>query len=167
MAKGFSGASLSDLTSAMSLSATSIYAAFGSKEGLFLDALSLYKECGFVKVWGALETAPTARHGIEAMLIASARLFNEPGRPAGCLITLGTIEGAADPGVTRITKELRQETRQLIEKRLKRGQLDGEIGEGVDCWMLASFFMTVQQGMAIQAQDGGSQTTLESNALAG
>jgi len=37
-AKGYEGASLSDLTAAMGINSPSLYAAFGSKEALFLEA---------------------------------------------------------------------------------------------------------------------------------
>src|ERR1700742_903915 len=42
--KGYEGASLSDLTTAMGINAPSLYAAFGSKEGLFRAVLERYDE---------------------------------------------------------------------------------------------------------------------------
>jgi AcrR family transcriptional regulator len=42
--KGYADASLTDLTAAMGINAPSLYAAFGSKEGLFREAVHLYSE---------------------------------------------------------------------------------------------------------------------------
>src|SRR5258706_15799806 len=40
---GFEGASLHDLTEAMGINPPSLYAAFGDKEGLFLEAVERYQ----------------------------------------------------------------------------------------------------------------------------
>jgi len=42
--KGYEGASLADLTSAMGINRPSLYAAFGNKEALFRKALDRYAE---------------------------------------------------------------------------------------------------------------------------
>ena len=41
--KGYEGASLTDLTEAMGINSPSLYGAFGSKEGLFREAVELYR----------------------------------------------------------------------------------------------------------------------------
>jgi TetR/AcrR family transcriptional repressor of nem operon len=43
-AKGFEGASISDLTEMMGISRSSLYESFGDKEDLFLEALNYYIE---------------------------------------------------------------------------------------------------------------------------
>ena len=58
--KGYEGASLPDLTRAMGINRPSLYAAFGSKEGLFRRALDRYAEGPAGYVAGAL-AEPTAR----------------------------------------------------------------------------------------------------------
>ena len=53
-AKGYDGASLTDLTEAMGITRPSLYAAFGNKEALFKRALDLYQEeklAGAISEW--------------------------------------------------------------------------------------------------------------------
>ena len=93
-AKGFDGASLADLRAAMGINSPSLYAAFGSKEGLFREAVALYGVTEGTEIWTALPQAPTAREAIERFLRASAVSFTRPDRPAGCLVVLGTALGS-------------------------------------------------------------------------
>ena len=74
-AKGYDGASLSDLTAAMRINSPSLYAAFGSKESLFREALALYSATEGTEIWTALPDAPTAREAIERFLRATAEAF--------------------------------------------------------------------------------------------
>src|SRR5215218_9208155 len=59
--KGFEATSMADLTAAMGIGAPSLYAAFGSKEALYAEALSYYQERFGTLAWGRFESAATAR----------------------------------------------------------------------------------------------------------
>src|SRR3982751_2569462 len=65
-AKGYEGASLSDLTEAMGITRPSLYAAFGNKEALFHKALELYEREKLAYIGEALQ-APTSRAGAARM----------------------------------------------------------------------------------------------------
>ncbi len=66
-AKGYEGASLTDLTEAMGITRPSLYAAFGNKESLFRKALDLYEREKMDYIGKAL-AQPTAREVAETML---------------------------------------------------------------------------------------------------
>ena len=48
-----------------------------------------------------------------------------------------------------------------LERRLRRSMAQGELPAGLDAAGVAAFYLTVQQGMSIQARDGASRETLE------
>ena len=48
----------------------------------------------------------------------------------------------------------------LLIGRLERGQRDGDVPDNADCSAIASYYITVQQGMSIQARDGATRKTL-------
>lgn len=79
--KGFEATSLDDLTKAMGLSRSSFYAAFGSKQTLFLRAVEHYSRRGLQSLKEVAETAEG--DAVEAMLQA---LANPEGGSRGCLL---------------------------------------------------------------------------------
>src|SRR5919198_2416302 len=86
-ARGYEGTTLADLQKAMGgITAPSFYAAFGSKEDLFREAVELYKENQGAPIGKALAEGATARASIEAMLRASAAHVSGQDHPPGCLI---------------------------------------------------------------------------------
>ncbi|WP_372747152.1 TetR/AcrR family transcriptional regulator, partial [Litorivivens sp.] len=88
-ARGYDGTSMAQLVEAMGINSPSIYAAFGSKEGLFFEAVELYISSEVGPVWRVLEEAGDTASAIQAMLFALIDVFfaTEPSR--GCLIGLG------------------------------------------------------------------------------
>lgn len=82
--QGYEGASLTDLTNAMGITRTSMYAAFGNKEELFRKALERYAEGPASYVPRALRE-PSARQVATAFLDGSVRATTRPGCPTGCL----------------------------------------------------------------------------------
>jgi AcrR family transcriptional regulator len=159
--KGYDGASLTRLTTAMGISAPSLYAAFGCKEELFREAVEFYGATEGGGIWDHLEEATTARAAIEGMLRASAEAFTRPGRPHGCLIALGALHPDDENAtVCRELKRRRAGNVEALRRRFDRAVAEGELAHGLDTRAVAVFYATLQHGMSIQARDGASRRTL-------
>lgn len=160
-AKGFAGASMTDLTAAMGINSPSLYAAFGSKEQLFREAVDLYRGTEGQRVWKDVDALPTARATVEAILMRTAESFTRPDKPTGCLVVLGAVVGGdAGEAVGRVLCERRRGNHETLTRRLERAVAEGELPQGIDCGAIATFYLTVQQGMSLQARDGATRETL-------
>ena len=159
--KGYEGASISDLTEAMGIGSPSLYAAFGSKEALFREAIELYGRTEGPAIWDAVENAPDARSAVAGFLTATAHSFSRPGKPRGCMVVLSQLNATeASASVCAALRENRAQGQSGLERRLRRAVEVGELAPGTDVAALAAFYLTVQQGMSIQARDGASEETL-------
>ena len=159
--KGYEGASISDLTEAMGIGSPSLYAAFGSKEALFREAIELYGRTEGPAIWDAVENAPDARSAVARFLTATAHSFSRPGKPRGCMVVLSQLNPTeASASVCAALRENRAQGQSGLERRLRRAVEVGELAPGTDVAALAAFYLTVQQGMSIQARDGASEETL-------
>ena len=107
--KGYEGASMSDLTAAMGIASPSLYAAFGSKEQLFRQALKHYGDTEGRHIWDSVyESAGTAYEAVESFLMQTARVFTRRAKPPGCLIVLSALHPSEHSDTVR---------RELIEMR--------------------------------------------------
>jgi AcrR family transcriptional regulator len=153
--RGYEGTSISDLSAAIGVHPPSLYAAFGSKEELFREAVALYDTLDGSATQDALEGAPTARAAVEAMLRVHAELYTDPARPAGCLIVLGaTTWTPHNEAVREYLAGLRAKTEDALRERFSRGIAEGDLPPGTDIDALAAYFNTVLEGLSIQARDG-------------
>src|SRR3981189_399808 len=92
--KGFAATSMNDLCDAMGVRSPSLYAAFGGKEELYLEAIAHYVQTIGPPVWDKLAEGATARAGIENLLIAwTESLPKSRATPAGCMATLAAVGG--------------------------------------------------------------------------
>src|ERR1700761_5521021 len=90
--KGFAAASMNDLCEAMDVRSPSLYAAFGSKEALYLEAIERYVRTVGDTLWAQLAQAPTAHAGVRNLLLAATETLPESGAtPAGCMAMLGGV----------------------------------------------------------------------------
>lgn len=161
-ALGYEGATLEDLQIAMGgITAPSFYAAFGSKEKLFLEAVELYRRTVGILPMDALTQSATARAAIEAMLRAAVDCFCRRDKPHGCLIVLGTMNCShASSRVQKHLFTLRLQRGEQIKRRLERGVAEGDLPADADVPTLASFYTTALLGLSMHARDGASRKAL-------
>lgn len=161
--KGYAATSIADLTEAMEIGAPSLYAAFGSKEALYVEALGHYRDTTEDFVWANFLAAPTAREAAKALLMDSAAALTGclADMPTGCMVTLSAVgsEGNAELGV--LVRSARAVGFERLRDRLERGRDEGEIPASVDLDALARFVQTLQNGMSILARDGVGRAELE------
>ena len=165
-AKGYADASMADLTAAMGINSPSLYAAFGSKEQLFREAVKLYQESEGKAFWDAMAAAG-AREAIEAALLTAAAAVECPDRPPGCLVLMSAAHPDALPkAACNDLSQVRAQTLAALEDRLRQGREAGEIGPKADLAAMAAFYVTVQQGMVFRARDGATAAELRATARA-
>ncbi len=161
-ARGYDATSLSDLTTAMGISSPSLYAAFGCKEALFREAVAHYRATESGGLQRLLDEAPTARAAIEALLRHSAERFTRPGKPQGCFVVLGAVNcSEASEPVRRHLADHRTLVLESIRRRLARGIAEGELPAQFDAAATAAFYVTVLNGLSLQARDGATRQTLD------
>jgi len=159
-AKGYEGASLSDLTRAMRINRPSLYAAFGNKEQLFRKVLDRYVN-GPLAYFGKALAAPKARDVIEQIFFGAAEMAGDPRLPAGCLMVQGALAvGNAAGSVRKEAAGRRAGSEVALRRRLQRAKREGDLPKNADPAELARYVMTVLQGMAIQGADGASPDQL-------
>ncbi|WP_018181905.1 TetR/AcrR family transcriptional regulator [Kaistia granuli] len=160
-ARGYAGTSIAELTEAMGINSPSLYAAFGSKEALFREAVALYVATDDACTLQMLEGALTTRDSITAMLHASAKSCVRPDKPAGCFVMLGATNGGPETDAAQqFLCDQRKDMASRIRGRLERGVADGELPPGLQLDRIAAYFGTVIKGMSIEARDGATVETL-------
>jgi AcrR family transcriptional regulator len=158
--QGYEGASLSDLTGAMGITRTSMYAAFGSKAELFHRAVERYA-AGPGSYAAAAREKATAREVATTFLHGAAETTTRPGLPSGCLSVQGAL--AVSPGDDAIRASLadwREAEIVLLRDRLARAQDEEDLPTSADPSVLARFLMTVSNGIAVQAAGGAGREDL-------
>ncbi|MFI5841506.1 TetR/AcrR family transcriptional regulator [Catenuloplanes sp. NPDC051500] len=159
--QGYEGASLADLTTAMGITKTSMYAAFGNKENLFRKALERYLE-GPAAYTALAMHEPTARAVATAFLAGAVSACTLPGSPSGCMTVQGAL-AAGEPGHTArdLLVSLRGTGQEHLRDRFARAVDEGDLPAGADPAMLARYVMTVGNGIAVQAAGGATRDQLQ------
>jgi AcrR family transcriptional regulator len=164
--KGFAAASMNDLCDAMGIRSPSLYAAFGDKEALYLEAIEHYVQTIGPPVWDHLDGA-SARAGVENLLITGTETLPESRTaPAGCMAMLSAVGDEWPATIVDVVRKVRLEVLDRLRSRLQVAVADGELPASTDTDGLSRFYLGVFQGMAVQAQDGATQAELRGLAAA-
>ncbi|RMQ43346.1 TetR family transcriptional regulator [Pseudomonas cichorii] len=157
---GYESTSMAELTKAMGVTAPSIYAAFGDKKQLFLEAVDRYLNAGLASR-KVLDSQATAREQVLNSLRHAVTLFTADTTPAGCLLATAAIscsQAAAD--VREHLAAIRQGMEAGLVEMIEAGIQSGELPPKTDASALAGFFMATTQGLATLARDGADQKKL-------
>ena len=158
--KGYEGTSLTDLTEALGINRPSLYAAFGSKEELFLKAVDRYVTTYGHEVVEALD-APTAREVVTRILRFYADAGGREELPRGCLLVQGALVCSDENSSIRANlANHRQAAEEMLAKRLERAKREGDLGRDARPADLARFVCSVCHGLAIQGADGATREQL-------
>jgi AcrR family transcriptional regulator len=159
--QGYEGASLSDLTEAMGITKTSMYAAFGNKRDLFDKALARYAEVDMAYLRAAL-AAPTARQVAETFLRENVKAVTTPGRPTGCFsVQSGLACAPANAGVSATLARARRTGELAMRDRFRRAIDEGDLDPAHHPHDLARYVMTVSEGLAVHASAGATRHDLD------
>jgi AcrR family transcriptional regulator len=159
--RGYDAISMADLRAELGITQASLYAAFGSKEQLFQEAVELYRQTAGFSTTAALATGADAREAIRRMLQAAVDAFSAPDAPGGCLLILGATNCLRESKTVQDhLLSIRRQISQSILDRLKLGQRDGDVPTTAPVTALTAYFSTVLYGLALQSRDGASRKTL-------
>jgi len=160
-AHGYEGTSLSELLAVMEIAPPSLYAAFGSKEALYLEAIELYLRGPGSFFACAMQEESNTLAFIRRVLTEAAKEFTSSSHPPGCIIISGLMNcAAAHQKIAEHLANLRMALIEAIEQRLGQGVAEGALPSGANCQQIARFYGSVIQGMSIQARDGASTDEL-------
>ncbi|KVH78359.1 TetR family transcriptional regulator [Burkholderia ubonensis] len=158
--RGYEGTSMSDLVETLGIASARIYAAFGSKEALFREAVALYEkgDGGFAD--RALDEADV-RIAIERMLRDAVAAYTKRGQPHGCMVVSAATNCAPEnEGVMEWLAEHRRARTQSIVERLQRALEQGQLKPATDVKALADFYATQLHGISVQSRDGVTKERL-------
>ena len=165
--KGFAMTSMNDLCEAMGIRSPSLYAAFGGKEALYLEAVDHYVRTVGPPVWDRLAEGETARAGVESLLLAATEsLPKSRATPAGCMAALAAVGDELPSAIANVARKVRLKMLNHLRSRLEAAVSDGELPASTDIDRLSRFYLSVYEGMAVQARDGASRAELRGVAAA-
>ena len=160
-AKGYDGASMTDLTEAMGITKPSLYAAFGNKEALFHKALDLYEQEKLEYARAAL-AQPTARKVAEHYLRGAIDVHCGADDPKGCMGLISSL--ACSPEAESIKADVvrrRASSQGALVERFEQARREGDLPAHIDPEGLTSLLYAVLQGITVQAGAGASRGELE------
>ena len=158
---GYCATSISQLVDATRLQPGSLYAAFESKQGLFLAVLDHYAGRTLQRLERQLARATDPLRGVDAFF---AELAGQGGdaRRRGCLLVNSALEvGRSDPAIQAHVSHHLAAIEQRLCAALERAQTDGLLAADASPAVLARFLMTTIWGLRVLGSTGADARTMK------
>lgn len=160
--RGYEPATMTELCGAMEINPPSLYAAFGNKAQLFMEAVKHYEDVYWDATWVEMGDSADIRVGMSDFFRNAARILTSQEVPCGCMVILGATNVSPEAQeVNDALRQLRKEGKDFILARLKRAAAEGQLVPETDLVGLASTLNTILEGMSLQARDGMTRSELE------
>lgn len=158
--KGYEATSTEDLLQAMGIKRQSMYAAFGDKHGLYLEALERYHAQRAAGLVERLRAGGSPLAGLQEVLVAIACETPEA-RARGCMGVSAIAERAhVDPEVAAMTRTAGKLCEATFERVVVEAQRRGEVGAHVDARTAGRYLLTTLQGLRVSAKAGAAPEAL-------
>jgi TetR/AcrR family transcriptional repressor of nem operon len=165
--QGYDGTATRDLTAGLGIGQGSLYAAFGSKEGLFVAALDRYIDlfAGSVERMRARVGAGEPVRPVLADTMMAMLELQVPGRPEACLLIKAAQRDVADEDVSRRVQRAFHDLSTAFAEIIAIGYERGELSADLPAAELARLLVATYIGIrALRAADPGpraSRTTVD------
>ncbi len=147
--QGFNGTSTAELVEALGVNRKSMYAEFGSKQGLFEAALEHYDAKQLTRVLEGVEAPEASIEEIRSAFYGYAKASEGRYRGLGCLMCNTAAErGALDPVCGRYIDAYFARLTHTFRNALENARRAGEIDAAADLDEMASFLTTTLIGIA-------------------
>jgi AcrR family transcriptional regulator len=159
--RGYEGTSMVDLTQAMGLNPSSIYAAFGDKQALFSLAVKRYVETRAQYATKALEE-PTLKKVVRALFENTIAFLTTPGHPPTCMTLAGAAGCSVEATPARdIMTEIRKQNEAVMRERFIKARKSGEFPKDINIDDYTRYLSSIIAGLSIQAANGSTKAELK------
>ncbi len=151
--KGFDGASMKDLTAAMGINSPSLYAAFGDKRQLYLDAIDRYSEDDSCPPLVAFESEPAIERAVIAFMKATIDYAQQQDHPNGCFLgsCVSTTAGHVDGVTERLQKAITGTDERLVLRFEQEKERDN-LPDDFPSLQRARLMFDLRQGHVLRAR---------------
>ena len=148
--QGYSGTSTAELVAELGVNRRSMYAEFGSKQGLFEAALERYSARNLSRVLAPIEAPGADADAIRAAFAGYAAASEGRFSGLGCLMANTAVERAAlDPGSARFVDAYLTRLNAGFRRALENARAAGQIAGNADTDDLAAFFAMTVVGVSV------------------
>jgi len=160
---GYAGTSLDEIAAATGMNKPSLYAAFGDKRALYLEALAQYWQLAFADMRAALaKDGPLEDALMRVYEGALSIYFSGDGRPRGCFVVGTAVTEAIEDGEIRNSLMAGFHTFDGdFETRFRTARETGELKADADPAALAVLATATMHTIAIRARAGAPRAELK------
>lgn len=159
--RGFDATSIQDLCAAMDVQPGSVYAAFGSKRGLFVAAVRRYMETVSAEAVERINSAPSGVRGLRDYFGHLVDAMVDGRRRWGCLVTNSLVELTEhDAELAAMFQQHLANLRTSFAGALARARAEGGLRPGVGPES-AHLLVAVVQGMNVLAKTRPGREALQ------
>ncbi|WP_067476536.1 TetR/AcrR family transcriptional regulator [Actinomadura hibisca] len=161
--RGYEATSIQHLVEATGIGRGSLYAAFGSKDGLYEAALARYAAASTARMADRLDRDEPVRTVLRDLLLSLVDDTATDPAKRGCLMTNTAVERLPhDPTAGRIVGDAFDRIAESVTAALRRARARGELPSDADVTALADFVVTTIQGLRVQGKTGADRRRLAS-----
>ena len=164
---GFAGTSAEMLVAGLGVNRYSLYAEFGSKQGLFDAALQRYDDEVIERNFGPLEAPGAGVAEVRALLSFFGSAGEGPAAGRGCLLCNTAIElGPEDPSGAGFVQRYFERISGAFHAALENARRGGELRRAIDPQKEAAFFTASVLGMFVMLRAMAPAPVVENAARA-